>query len=83
MVVKLIPNDITVSEQFRIRKSIIDGIYKWSGKKNFKDIDLKQLETETGIRCQLIVHDYMPNGMLINFECVDPKLYIWFTLRWK
>lgn len=79
---KIIPNDIKITEQLRLRDDILSKIYKWSGGKRFRDIDLKQLEAETGVRCQLIIPDHMQNGTLINFECVDTKLYTWFTLRW-
>lgn len=79
---KIIPNDITVTEQLRLRKNILSKIYKWSGEKKFKDIDLKQLEVETGLRCQLIVPEHTKDGTLINLECVDPKLYTWFLLSW-
>jgi len=78
VVKKLIPNNITVTEQIKLRDDIISAICKWSGQRQLEKIDLTKLEIESGIRCWYLVSA----KTFVDLECVDEKLYMWFMLKW-
>ena len=76
---KLIPNDITVSEQHAIRDRFSNQVDKWeetqpARERNDKYLD--QLVNASGVKCQFL------RGRLIGFNIVDEKKYAWFLLKW-
>ena len=90
MAVKLIPNTISVTEQFLKKKQLMDGIKRWTEYRYKKDTDtdywafvhtdasLDTLEKECGIRCGYI----KGTNSLTKFEMVNEKKYLVFVLRW-
>jgi len=80
---KLIPNNITVTEQFRIRTQFVGMVGKWkqsiltTTSKKYLELELQWLERDSGVRCH-----YTNNGELVGFKLVDEKMYAWFVLRW-
>jgi hypothetical protein len=76
---KLIPNNITVSEQFRIRAQFVSMVGKWRHSHLPVNIEfLQNLEEASGVRCH-----YASMGQLAGFKLVDEKAYAWFVLRWS
>ncbi len=87
MTTKLIPNTITVSEQFALRTRYDNVCNNWRKSKhhNFSQYwaptDLEELEKDSGIRCQVI---HLPTGsQLTNYELVNEKQHAWFMLQWS
>jgi hypothetical protein len=86
--VKLIPNDITVSEQYAIRDHFSKMVKRWehtrpSSAYVYEFLD--QLVTESGVQCQMIGHHAgRINGgaRLTGYDIVDEKKYAWFLLKW-
>ena len=73
---KLIPSNINIYEQFRIRDNFIKMVERWCGKNpNYVAIDLNQLEQVSGVKCFYVGQN------LAGFELVDPKAYSWFVLK--
>lgn len=84
MGMKLIPNGITVSEQFAIRNRILNAIdkwvvYRWPGPWPYfhTDNSMKILEEECGIRMKV----FPGRQDLYGFEMTDEKKYAWFALK--
>lgn len=81
---KLIPNNITVAEQFRIRNQFVSMVEKWkqslltTTSKKYLELELQWLERDSGVRCH-----YTNKGGLVGFKLVDEKAYMWFVLRWS
>jgi len=82
--IKLIPNNINVSEQFRIRTQFVGMVRKWrqsllaTTSKKYLELELQWLERDSGVRCH-----YTNHGELAGFKLVDEKIYAWFVLRWS
>ena len=82
--IKLIPNDINVSEQLRIRNQFVSIVGKWKQSllvntdKKYLELELQCLEEDSGVRCH-----YTNHGELAGFKIVDEKIYAWFVLRWS
>lgn len=89
MAVKLIPNTITVSEQFALRARYDNACNRWYNAQNpptphwyqWTPTLLRQLEDESGIRCQAIEH--VGQHQLTNYELVNEKQHAWFMLKWS
>ena len=81
--IKLIPNDINVSEQLRIRNQFVSIVENWkksllaNTSKKYLELELQWLERDSGVRCH-----YTNHGALTGFKIVDEKMYAWFVLRW-
>ena len=76
---KLIPNNITVTEQLRIRAQFFTMIGKWRYSHLPVNIEfLQHLEEASGVRCH-----YARSGQLAGFKLVDEKTYTWFVLKWS
>jgi hypothetical protein len=79
---KLIPNGITVSEQFALRNHLNWVIGNWmveeTSYRNHSDKSVAELERVSGIRCTH-VHDNLIGG----YELVDEEKYAWFLLKWS
>lgn len=76
----IIPNDITVSEQFKRQYQLLDSVKAWSGKTDIKEVNLERLESECGIRCRLQVTNWSES--LVEWKCVDEAKFSWFALKW-
>jgi len=77
---KLIPNNITVTEQIAIHRQFFNMVGKWRRSQQpvlRKDEYLQCLEEDSGVRCQ-----YSSGGQLTGFEVIDEKTYTWFVLKW-
>lgn len=79
---KLIPNDITVSEQFALRSKIDSAINNWLHDEStpfnsHSNKSVAELERVSGIRCT-----YLENLVLGGYELVDEEKYSWFLLKW-
>jgi hypothetical protein len=84
---RLIPNNITITEQLTIRKRIMEGIDKWAlwrwpnhiGPVRHSENTLKILEKECGIQMHIL-----PEGQtLYGFTMTNEKKYAWFLLRFQ
>jgi hypothetical protein len=78
---RIIPNDITVTEQFERIARLTNSVKDWARETNIKDINLVRLEQECGIRCKLQTTSF-GSAYLIQWECVDESKFAWFILRW-
>ena len=81
MVTKLIPNDINILEQFRIRDHFEQMVDRWGGRNQITisytyRANLKRLEEDSGVRCHYI------GTRLAGYELVNEKAYIMFILTW-
>ena len=79
---KLIPNNITVSEQLAIRRDINSIIDNWLYDKStpftmHSDKSVAELERVSGIRCTRV-----GENSIAGYELVDEAKYTWFVLRW-
>ena len=85
MVMKLIPNGITVSEQFALRHHIDTAFNNWYNQQapesdvwvDWTPEILAHLEEDSGVRCQAY-----KQTQLTNYLVVDEKKYLWFVLKW-
>jgi hypothetical protein len=84
MAVKLIPNNITVSEQFALRYHYDQMATSWfletfTGPDGFgwNNERLAVLEEASGIRCYCI-----RDMQMAGYELVDEKKFAWFTLKY-
>jgi hypothetical protein len=89
---RLIPNNITVTEQFAIRNRLDTGIKNWAHKTfntnndpnwalHFTDSSLQQLERECGIRCFIAYDDAGWHGQTLGgYIMTNEKKYMWFAL---
>ena len=80
---KLIPNDITVTEQFALRKKLDLMIDNWLYDKSspftmHSDKSVAELERVSGIRCTCL-----GETSIGGYELVDEAKYTWFVLRWS
>ncbi len=77
---KLIPNNITVAEQLRIRAQFFTMVGKWRYSLPVKigNEFLQCLEEDSGVRCH-----YAGAGQLAGFKLVDEKQYVFFVLKWS
>ena len=77
MAVKLIPSDISISEQLERRNRFVAMVERWnrcsiySGK-----INVKQLLIDSGVRC------YYVGENLAGFEILDEEDFMLFILKW-
>lgn len=85
MGIKLIPNNLTVSEQFAKYNQFIEMVQRWDGRVPWdavpwdaKRIDTDRLLKESGVRCYLANY----NTRLAGLEIVDTRAYIFFVLKW-
>ena len=83
----LIPNNITIFEQFQRRTQFMDMVDKWQHslpgysqpvRGRNRRIKIEQLLKDSGVRCH-----YTNQGILAGFKLVDEKAYVWFVLRWS
>lgn len=84
----LIPNDITVSEQFKRMEDFNHQFQQWYLEKFFmipnlygRDISVdvvEQFEADSGIRCNTNNYD----NRLLSPTIVDERKYIFFTLKY-
>ena len=75
---KLIPNNITVSEQFVILTNFMTMVSKWD-RGQFPCSVAKLLE-DSGVKCtHLGPHRHRLGG----FEVIDEKKYLFFVLKWS
>ena len=86
--VKLIPNNITVTEQFAIKSRILSAIDRWVAGRypeyaltgfSYTNELLRELEEDAGLRVSLI----RVNGPFRGFELVDPVKYSYFLLKYS
>jgi hypothetical protein len=80
---KLIPNGITVTEQFALRSKLDSIIDKWLHDEStpfiiHSDKSVAELERVSGIRCTCL-----GNNGICGYELVDEKKYAWFMLKWS
>jgi hypothetical protein len=80
---KLIPNGITVSEQFALRGKIDRVIDNWLMDESTPFIlhsneSVAELERVSGIRCT-----YLGHRVIGGYELVDEEKYAWFLLKWS
>lgn len=77
---KLIPNDISVTEQFEIYNRFIEMVIQWDGRYPFdpKHINTKRLLKESGVKCYHVSNA----NRLAGFEIVDHKKYMVFVLKY-
>ena len=81
---RLIPNNIDVSEQFKIRYRFIEMVSRWYDEVNHENsylediafINTTLLLKESGIRCHYVT------GNLAGFFLEDEQQYIAFTLKY-
>lgn len=80
MGIKLIPNDITVSEQFEKYNYFMEMVRRWDSRFPWdpKKIDTARLLKESGVRCYLANY----NSRLAGLEIIDTRAYIFFVLKW-
>lgn len=87
---KLIPNNISVSEQFAIRNKLTETINRWLSTRfridknhywsiQYNEYCLDILENECGIRCHL--HNGNNKGVLTGFVVTNQEKYLWFSLK--
>jgi hypothetical protein len=79
---KLIPNNINVSEQLAIRRDIDRIIDNWLLDEStpfirHSDESVTELEQVSGIRCTCV-----GENSIGGYELVDEAKYMWFVLRW-
>lgn len=76
---KLIPNNINIIEQLRIRDQFVYQTEQWCQSIEIftNKPNLEWLETNSGVRCH-----YTNNGVLAGFKVVDEKSYVMWLLRW-
>jgi hypothetical protein len=85
---KLITNDMTVSQQFQVRYRIdhlcenwyrhVNDVSNWYGIVWSKPM-LALLEEHAGMRCSSVNNDQQLTG----YELVDEKKYSWFVLQYS
>lgn len=77
---KLIPNDITVTEQLALRQRFMRMVDKCKDSLpvNAGKVDLEWLLKDSGVQC----HQSFPDELL-GFNIVDERAYVWFVLRWS
>lgn len=83
----IIPNNVTVSEQFRLIEAFNQSIDKWHldfykkplTQANVSDVT-KQLEEDYGISC-IIKNDYTFRAL--SPKVVDERKYLFFMLRYQ
>jgi hypothetical protein len=94
--VKIIPDNISVPEQFLKREQIDQAIYRWlnhyhnipeeAGACNMDEHGLKKLEEECGIKCGFLKGNRFEFGplknTLIGYEIVNEPKYVWFLMKW-
>ena len=83
----IIPNNITIFEQFQRRDQFMDMVAKWQRslpgyalpvRGCNRKIKIEQLLKDSGVKCH-----YANTGILAGFKLVDEKAYAWFVLRWS
>lgn len=80
---KLIPNDISVTQQFKILGEFLKLVEKWAGVEPYQlgpvyvDLDVDQLLKDSGVKCQIM------GNRLTGFDIVDDKAYLLFLLKWS
>jgi hypothetical protein len=73
----IIPNDITISEQYFIRKQFINQIYLCFGIWADRDkVDVKELLERSGVYC------FYVGEKLSGFYIMNPDKYTWWLLEW-
>lgn len=78
MVVKLIPQDVDIYEQFRRRDEFIAMVRRWSKlHPSYHKISTTELLKASGVRCW-----YMGTN-LAGFELLDPEQYTMFVLKYS
>ena len=78
MVVKLIPQDVDIYEQFRRRDNFINMVKRWCrADPNSYKISTTELLKASGVRCW-----YMGTN-LAGFELLDPEQYTMFVLKYS
>lgn len=77
----LIPNNITVPEQFAYKSKLTTMFLAWAGVNKLKDLNLGALEQESGVRCFWRSRDFSTTE-ICGFELVDENKWAWFLLRW-
>lgn len=92
---RLIPNTITVTEQFALRHRIQSAISTWAQAKFNPSNDpnwamvhtessLQQLEKECGISCFIVNNSGGWQGQILGgFRMTNEKKYMWFILGAK
>jgi hypothetical protein len=75
---KLISNDITVTEQFAIRAAFNRAAARWNKDSYLHGADMDALRVESGVRCT-----YIKCRGLVGFDLEDPVQYTCFLLRWS
>jgi hypothetical protein len=83
---KLIPNNVDIMEQFRIRNEFMEMVDSWlidkyPGEILSDDLLPGELLNASGVRCHLVKNN--ANRVLAGFEIVDKKRYAWWLLKWK
>ena len=76
---KLIPNDITVSEQHAHRDQFMSMVRRWSD--SYEKYDVDALLEDSGVKCYYVRAISMQ--CLAGFEVVDEQKYMWFKLKWS
>lgn len=74
---KLIPNNIDVTEQFVILNRFLDMVERWQKYAIENDIDATELLEASGVKC------YKINKRLAGFEIVDFEKYLMFVLKYS
>jgi hypothetical protein len=76
---KLIPNNITVSEQFVILTNFMTIVSKWD--KGQFPCNVDKLLEDSGVKCTHL--GPRRRHRLGGFEVVDEKKYLFFVLKWS
>ncbi len=84
---RVIPNNITVSEQFVLFKKFNDTVdHEWrkhAKQGTYENINLKRdfVEEKFGIRCEVSYTDYRRRGRLIEPRIVDEKKCLFYLIK--
>jgi hypothetical protein len=75
---KLIPNNVDIYEQFRRREQFVNMVAKWAKTPvSGGHLDLKELEKHSGVQCHYVGQN------LAGFELVNKEAYTVFVLKWS
>lgn len=77
---RLIPNTITVSEQFEIRDKITKALLRWSGDRTIKNLSVERIAKECGIHVVLRCQNKI--AVLSGFYVIDERVYLWWSLTY-
>lgn len=83
---KLIPNNITVGEQFALKYKFIKMVENWADStRQSIPYDLEKLQEASGVKCKYVKSKFMEKGYfdICGFDVVDREAYLIFLLKWS